>query len=194
MKKFRKSQFFNFCKFIFRFFSKKQKISNLSRNKSQNYVIADMKTALYGGKKVKTQKGAQRNPKRKLLDFEKFVGSKWAPLDILKNVQKTFVTFALLNQSSNPILALELWFFKLQVKKYSQYVIRVGKFWSLLVILFLDTYRILTKMAALVILALFWLILANNFQFRATVRPKITTRPFCYTRNPFFVFLEQKWA
>ena len=56
-KKFRKSQFFNFCQFFF-IFSKKPKISNLSRDKApkfQNYVIADMKTALHGGKKVKTQ-------------------------------------------------------------------------------------------------------------------------------------------
>ena len=56
-KKNRESQFFNFCQFFF-IFSKKPKISNLSRDKApkfQNYVIADMKTALHGGKKVKTQ-------------------------------------------------------------------------------------------------------------------------------------------
>ena len=39
-----------------------------------------MKTALDGGKKGKNsaiqEKGAQKNPKRKLFDFEKIVGSK----------------------------------------------------------------------------------------------------------------------
>ena len=43
---------------IFDIFSKNPKISNLSRDKTpefQNNVIVDMKTALDGGKKVKTQ-------------------------------------------------------------------------------------------------------------------------------------------
>ena len=54
---FRKSQFFNFWQF-FSVFRKKPKISNLSRDKApkfQNNVILNIKNALIGGKKVKTQ-------------------------------------------------------------------------------------------------------------------------------------------
>ena len=54
-KKVQKKSVFQFLPIFFNF-SKKPKISNLSRDKApkfQNYVIADMKTALHGGKKGK---------------------------------------------------------------------------------------------------------------------------------------------
>ena len=54
-KKIQKKSVFQFLPFFF-IFSKKPKISNLSCDKApkfQNDVIADMKTALHGGKKVK---------------------------------------------------------------------------------------------------------------------------------------------
>ena len=92
-----------FANFFFHI-SKNPKISNLSRDKTpefQNNVIVDMKTALDGGKKVKTQLFIRRghNPKRMLFDFEKIVGSKWPPLDIL-GLKYAFLTS---NWPSRPI-------------------------------------------------------------------------------------------
>ena len=67
---------------MFTFFQKKPKISNLPRDKAlefQNNMPEGMKTALHGGKKVKTQlfrrRGTEKT-KRKLSDFEEIVGSK----------------------------------------------------------------------------------------------------------------------
>ena len=67
-KKNQKKSVFQFLPIFFFIFSKKPKISNLSRDKApkfQNYVIADMKTALHGGKKVKTQI-SRRTGRRKI--------------------------------------------------------------------------------------------------------------------------------
>ena len=71
-KKFR-SPIFDFCQILI-IFSKNPKISNLSRDKAtefQNNVIVDMKTALDGGKKVKTQLFRRRGQKESYLTSKK---------------------------------------------------------------------------------------------------------------------------
>ena len=75
MKKIQKKSALQFLPiFAFFFFSKKPKISNLSGDKApkfQNNVIVNMKTALDGGKKVKTQlfrrRGHRKIPKESYL-------------------------------------------------------------------------------------------------------------------------------
>ena len=67
VKKIQKKSALRFLLFFFHFFKKKQKISNLSRDKApefQNNVIVDMKTALDCGKKVKTQLFRRRRLKK----------------------------------------------------------------------------------------------------------------------------------
>ena len=83
---------------FFSFFRKNPKISNLSRDKApefQNNVIVDMKTALDGGKKVKTQlfrrRGHRKIQKETYLTSKKlYCQNDPPPLDVvgLLNCQK----------------------------------------------------------------------------------------------------------
>ena len=82
-KKFRKSQFFKFCQFFFFVLPKISILSRVQAPKFQNNVILDMKNALIGGKKVKTQllrrRGHRKIQKENYLTSKKLQGQNDPP-------------------------------------------------------------------------------------------------------------------